>query len=173
MEPDWWLELENTYVERIHQRKQLFATHGKAILNCLPGSEAACKETMEMTLQFLVARYPQYFSLAYTTNLASAPDLFINKILGREFHIRKMDPLIVILENVPEDFAVTMQDADTGLYGLRAGVICSSLGWNLGMKLGMTLAEIHAPVPDYKEKLKFSIDRYATLYQLSLRRIQR
>lgn len=169
MEPDWWLELENTYVERIHQRKQLFATHGKAVLDCLPGAEAACKETMEMTLQFLVARYPQYFSFGHTTsNLVSAPDLFTNKILGREFHIRKMDPLIVILENVPEDFALTMPDMDTGLYVFRAGVICSSLGWNLGTKLGMTLAEIHAPVPDYKEKLKFSVDRCITSRQPSL-----
>lgn len=175
MEPDWWLELENTYVERIHQRKQLFATHGKAVLDSLPGSEAACKETMEMTLQFLVARYPQYFFLTHTTttNLASAPDLFINKILGREFRIREMDPLIVILENVPEDFALTMQDTDTGLYGFRAGVICSSLGWNLGTKLGMTLAEIHAPVPDYKEKLKPSMDRCVTLYQQSSSIVQR
>lgn len=174
MEPDWWLELENTYVERIQQRKQLFATHGKAVLDCLPGSEAACKETMEMALQFLVARYPQYFSLSHTTtNLTSAPDLFINKILDREFHIREMDPLIVILENVPEDFALTMQDTDTGLYEFRAGVICSSLGWNLGTKLGMTLAEIHAPVPDYKEKLKPSIDRCATLHQQSPPTIER
>lgn len=160
MEPDWWLELENTYVERIHQRKKLFATHGKAVLDSLPGSEAACKETMEMALQFLAARYPQYFSLANTTpTVSSAPDLFTNKILGREFRIREIDPLIILLENVPEDFALTMQDPDSGLYVFRAGVICSSLGWSLGTKLGLNLSEIHAPVPDYKEKLKFSIDR--------------
>lgn len=160
MEPDWWLELENTYVERIRQRKELFATHGKVVLDCLPGSEAACKEAMEMALQFLAARYPQYFSLVNTaSNPTSAPDVFINKILGQEFHISTMDPLVVLLENLPEDFAITLQDLDTGLYAFRAGIICSSLGWNLGTKLGMTLADIHAPVPDYKEKLKFSIDR--------------
>lgn len=163
MEPDWWLELENTYVERIRQRKELFATHGKAVLDSLPGSEAACKETMEMALQFLAARYPQYFSLANTTpTVSSAPDLFFNKILNREFRIREIDPLITLLENVPEDFALTTQDPDSGLYVFRAGVICSSLGWNLGTKLGLTLSEIHAPVPDYKEKLKFSIDKYVT-----------
>lgn len=160
MEPNWWLELENTYIDRIHQRKELFAKHGKAVLDSLPGSEAACKELMEMCLQFLVARYPQCFSLVNSgSSVAPAPDVFINKILDKEFRIREMEPLVVLLENVPEDFAITLQDMDTGLYVFKAGVICSSLGWNLGTKLGMTLSEIHAPVPDYKEKLKFSIDK--------------
>ena len=63
MEPNWWLELENTYEERIQQRQELFAEHGEAVLQALPGSELACKEVMEMSLQFLCARYPQYFTL--------------------------------------------------------------------------------------------------------------
>lgn len=165
MEPDWWLELENTYISRIQQRKELFANHGKAVLDSLPGSEAACKELMEMCLQFLTARYPHYFSLASSTpGVESAPDIFVNRILDKEFNIREMEPLKVLLENVPEDFAITLPDMDTGLYVFRAGVICSSLGWHLGTKLGMTLSEIHRPVPDYKEKLKFSIDRFVPIF---------
>lgn len=167
MEPDWWLELENTYVERIKQRKELFASHGKAVLDSLPGSEAACKELMEMCLQFLVARYPQYFSLVTTTS--GPPDLFVNRILAREFRIRELEPLTVLLENVPEDFAITLPDPETGLYVFRAGIICSSLGWNVATKIGMTLAEIHAPIPDYKEKLKFSLDRYDLIPSLTCR----
>lgn len=162
MEPDWWLELENTYTERIRQRKELFALHGKTILDSLPGSEAACKEVMEMALQFLVARYPQHFSLVRTTS-GKGPDLFINKILDKRFSLNEMHPLIVLLENVPEDFAITIPDPKSaGQYRLCAGVICSAIGWTLGTKLGMTLAEIHSPVPDFKEKLKLSLDRFFT-----------
>lgn len=53
-----------------------------------------------------------------------------------------------------------LRDERSGRYVLRAGVICSALGWNLGTKLGKHLADIHAPIPDYKEKMAFSMDRY-------------
>ncbi|KZF22904.1 alpha-1,2-mannosyltransferase [Xylona heveae TC161] len=154
MEPDWWLELENTYVTRIQQRRDLFAQYGKAVLDHLPGSELACKELMEMALQFLCSRYPQYFSLS------SDKRILHNRILGTETDLKAIHPLHVLLENVPEDFGIMLRDPTNGAYYLRAGVICSSLGWNLGLKVGKRLHEIHEPVPDYKEKMQFSMDRF-------------
>ncbi|KKA19840.1 hypothetical protein T310_6164 [Rasamsonia emersonii CBS 393.64] len=153
METDWWIELENTYRERIAQRKGLYAKHGNAVLSYLPGSELACKEMMEMVLQFICARYPKYFSL--TDNR-----ILTNRILGTEQDIRSKHPLEILMDNVPEDFAIMMRDDKTGYYFFRAGVICSSLGWNVGMKIGLPLHEIHKPIPDYKEKMQFSMDRF-------------
>ncbi len=154
MDTDYWLELENTYLERIAQRKQLFLENGKNVLQYLPGSELACKELMEMALQFLCARYPHYFSVS------NSKTIFINNILHTTTDLKAMHPLHVLLDNVPEDFAVMLRDPDNGFYYFRAGVICSSLGWDLGRKIGMQLHEIHAPIPDYKEKMQFSMDRY-------------
>jgi hypothetical protein len=153
MEPDWWLELENTYEERIKQRMQLLTEHGDAILQALPGSELACKELMEMVLQFLCARYPQYFSLNPTKTA------FYNGILKTETDLKTTLPLHVIFQNIPEDFAIMLRDVKTGYYIFRAGIICSSLGWNVATKIGQHLHEIHAPIPDYKEKMQFSMDR--------------
>lgn len=154
MEPDWWLELENTYVTRIAQRKKLYAEHGEAVLQWLPGSELACKELMETSLQFLCARYPQYFTL-HADNKT-----FENKILGTKQDVSAKHPLLVMLDNIPEDFAITLRNPDTGYYHFRAGMICSALGWNVGTKIGLQLHQIHAPIPDYKEKMQFSMDRY-------------
>ncbi|KAG6850376.1 hypothetical protein C0991_010455 [Blastosporella zonata] len=54
-----------------------------------------------------------------------------------------------------------MQESpETGKYELRAGIACSALGWTINSKLGKPLHEIHGIVPDYKEKLQFSMDRY-------------
>ncbi|KAF2100774.1 hypothetical protein NA57DRAFT_36924 [Rhizodiscina lignyota] len=154
MEPDWWLELESTYVERIHQRRELYKKYGKSVLDNLPGSELACKELMEMCLAFVVARYPQHFELD------KEKMLFHNRLLNTTSKLKEEEPLHVILNNIPEDFAIMLRDAETGGYVFRAGVICSSLGWNLGTKMGMKLYEIHEPIPDYKEKMQFSMDRY-------------
>jgi hypothetical protein len=153
LEPDWWLELESTYIKRIKQRQELYAKHGKLVLQALPGSEIACKELMEMCLDFLAARYPQYF------RLDKKKMVFYNGILNTESHLKQEDPLVIILNNIPEDFAITLRNPENGQYHFRAGVICSALGWNVDTKIGMNLAEIHQPIPDYKEKMQFSMDR--------------
>ncbi|PGH16199.1 hypothetical protein AJ79_01966 [Helicocarpus griseus UAMH5409] len=154
METDWWLELDQNYASRIAQRKSLYAKHGKAVLDYLPGSELACKELMEMAIQFLCARYPHYFSLSDDKRY------FHNGILGNKDDLKTKPPMEVLMDNIPEDFAIMMRDEKTGYYFLRAGVICSALGWNLGTKMGLQLHQIHAPIPDYKEKMQFSMDRY-------------
>lgn len=156
MEPEWWLELEHTYVERIAERKGLFKKFDKMVLNYLPGSELGCKEIMENALQFLCARYPQYFSLVYSR---SKGYVFRNSLLKNETIIKDMHPLHVLLENVPEDFAVMLRNPEDGMYYFRAGLLCSSLGWNVDTKLGLQLKEIHSPIPDYKAKMEFSMDR--------------
>ena len=108
---------------------------------------------MEMVLQFLVARYPPLFSLSDDKRT------FTNDILGTSQDITAKHPLLTIFDNVPEDFAIMLRDPMTGYYSFRAGVICSALGWNVGSKIGLQLHEIHAPIPDYKEKMQFSMDR--------------
>ncbi|KAH7926291.1 hypothetical protein BV22DRAFT_1128273 [Leucogyrophana mollusca] len=154
LEPDWWIELESTYRERIAQRTQLYAKHGKVIIDYLPGSEAACKELMEVVIQFLCVRYPNQFEYDDWTGS------FTNHILGSRFDTLKVHPLLFLLENVPEDFLITQEDEATGLYVMRAGVSCSAVGWNMSEKIGRPLHQIHGPVPDYKEKMAFSMDRY-------------
>lgn len=163
LEPDWYLEVEKNYAIRIAERKAIFAKHGKLVLNYLPGSELGCKEIMEMCLQFLCARYPQHFTLSHSPQNGH---VFHNGILKSETVINRMHPLHVLLENVPEDFAVMVRNPDDGCYYFRAGVICSALGWNVDTKLGMQLKEIHGPIPDYKEKMEFSMDRYVTPFLL-------
>lgn len=156
MDLDWWLELEHTYASRIAERKALFEKHGTGVLAYLPGSELACKEVMEMALQFFCARYPQYFSLSKDD---ARGFVFHNRILSTETVINSMHPLHVLLENVPEDFACMLRNPEDGCYYFRGGIICSSLGWSVASKIGLQLKEIHAPIPDYKEKMEFSMDR--------------
>ncbi|KAJ3824075.1 hypothetical protein F5880DRAFT_1623409 [Lentinula raphanica] len=152
MEPDYWLELESSYRERIAQRKDLYEKHGKKIIDALPGSELACRELMEMAIQFLCVRYPNQFQFDGR--------VLYNRILNTQSYVEKDDPLVVLNDNVPEDFLLTLPDPKTGLYTMVAGVCCSSLGWNVATKIGKPLREIHDVVPDYKEKMEFSMDRF-------------
>lgn len=154
MDPDYWLELEQSYRIRIQQRQELYLRHGRSVLDYLPGSELACHELMEMALQFLCTRYPNCFQLLnHQTTLR-------NTILNTETNLTLLHPLHVLLNNIPEDFTLTPRNPETGSYHLRAGIICSSLGWTLGSKLGQDIDTIHAPVPEYKSKISFSMNRF-------------
>lgn len=156
MDPDWWLELEASYVDTVRYRLDLWAKNGKTVLDYLPGSELAVKEGMEAALQFYCARYPQYFSLKRERERQW---VFHNRLLNTETVVQDHHPLHVLMHNVPEDFAFMLRNPDDGKYYLRAGAICSALGWNLGLKIGMELKEIHTAVPDYPEKMALSMDR--------------
>jgi len=138
----------------IKQRQDLFKEHGSKVLDYMPGSELVCKELMEMCLLFYSSRYPAYFSLSEDKKT------FHNHLLGTTTEIRRFHPLHILLNHVPEDFAIVLRSDEDGMYYFRAGVICSSLGWNVGTKIGMQLKDIHKPIPDYKEKMSFSMDRY-------------
>lgn len=159
MDVDWWIELENTYRERIEERKALHRKHGKLVLDYLPGSGLACKELLETVIQFLCSRYPQYFSCD--------GKVLSNRILGAKQDIEAKHPLEILLDHVPEDFAIMLRDRKTGQYYFRAGIICYSIGWTLGDKLELGLDQIHEPVPDYREKMGFSMNRYVESINIS------
>lgn len=155
MDADYWIELESTYCERIAQRKQLYEEQGTGVLDSMPGSELACRELMEMVLQFVCTRYPNQFQLdGY---------VFVNQILNTRTDLSTTPPLLVLLDNVPEDFGIMLRDDVTGRYVLRGGMVCSSVGWKLSEKVGLGLPGIHKVVPDYKEKMEFSMDRLVNL----------
>jgi hypothetical protein len=155
MEPDWWLEVEKDYISRVMKRRELYNKHGKNVLDYRPGSELACKELMEMCLQFYCARYPNYFQLS------SNNTVFCNRLLNEETIIKSVHPLVILMNNVPEDFAIVLRNEADGKYYFRAGSICSALGWNVSTKIDKSLFDIHHPVvPDYKEKMAMSMDRY-------------
>ncbi|KAL1958669.1 hypothetical protein VTO42DRAFT_4012 [Malbranchea cinnamomea] len=93
LEPNWWIELENTYRYRVKQRKQLDAKYGKAVLGHLP------------------------VYLPSISSLSEDKRYFRNKILGTSEDLGfGKPPLEILMDNVPEDFAIMMRDEKTGFY---------------------------------------------------------
>ncbi|KAG6902067.1 hypothetical protein C0995_004765 [Termitomyces sp. Mi166 len=164
-EPDFWLELESTYIDRLKQRKEIYSKYKTDVLSALPGSFSACVELAEMVVQFLCARYPRHFVFTPSTGM------FNNRILDQKVDTTTwrygdtgegagIKALEFLFDHVPEDFLVMQENIKTGKYELRAGIACSALGWTISRKLGKPLHEIHDPIPDYKEKMQFSMDRF-------------
>ncbi|ORY70972.1 uncharacterized protein BCR38DRAFT_453639 [Pseudomassariella vexata] len=156
LETDYWLELEHNYHRRMKQRLALLEEHGEKVLFWCPGSELASRELMEMVVQFLCIRYPHYFQLEQNNTVLR------NRLLDTVTEIPSMHPLQVLFNNVPEDFAVMCRNEEDGLYYLRSAMICSSVGWNIGLHKNKVLRRIHDNVPQWEEKMAFSVDRWFT-----------
>ncbi|KAG8166854.1 hypothetical protein KVR01_002543 [Diaporthe batatas] len=153
-DPDWWVELDQSYLSVMAQRKHLKEKHGELVYYSDPGTELACRELMEMLLLFICKRYPRHFSLQQGNTILQ------NRILNTRTDLLRTPPLEVIYQNIPEDYALVFRNEHDGLYHLRAAMVCSSVGWDIGMHRGKPLRMIHEGVPDYAEKMAFSLDRY-------------
>ncbi|KAI0123968.1 hypothetical protein BJ170DRAFT_586016 [Xylariales sp. AK1849] len=156
MEPDYWVELEQNYFRRMKQRLELLEKHGEKVMFHTPGSELASRELMEMVLQFLCIRYPHYFQLEEDDTI------FRNRLLDKVTVIDSMHPLEVLFHHVPEDYAVMCRNENDGMYYLRSAMICSSVGWNIGAHKDKVLRRIHDNVPQWEEKMAFSVDRWVS-----------
>lgn len=153
-DPDWWVELEQNYHTTMAARQKLLAKYPEHIMFSYPGSELACRELMEMLLQFITRRYPQYFSLdPFNTVLT-------NHLLHTTTNLVTTPPLQVIFSNIPEDYAIMLRNESDGLYYLRAAGVCSSVGWDIGQHRNKPLSDIHTHVPDFRERMAFSMDRF-------------
>lgn len=148
------MELEKNYHSTMAARLKVLENHSDLVFFSDPGSELGCRELMEMLVLFICKRYPQYFSLENDDTILH------NRLLNTKTDLISTPPLKVIFLNIPEDYAMVLRNEDSGFYHLRAAMVCSSVGWDVGMHRGKPLRAIHDHVPDYPEKMALSMDRF-------------
>lgn len=155
------IEMDNTYLSRIHLRRQIIADH-PTTLAFRPGSEAAIHEFYTWLTQYYL---PQRFPTMYTSVTADKPSsLLKNKVTGETIPIVPKDAQSALRElgsHVDTDFLFLLPSSpEDGKYHLEAFVTCFPSGFSTFEKLGLPLAAIHKPVPGYAEKLEKSMDRF-------------
>ncbi|KAK0671354.1 hypothetical protein QBC41DRAFT_316023 [Cercophora samala] len=151
--PDFWVELEQNYLPTMAARQKLLSEHPDRIFFQGPGADLACRELMEMLLQFLCRRYPSHF------HLSNDNTLFHNLLLATVTDLTSTPPLKVVFQNVPEDYAIMLRNQEDGFYYLRAASVCSSVGWHIAQHKDQPMKKIHTHVPD-ADKMQFSLDRW-------------
>ncbi|KAK4195338.1 hypothetical protein QBC40DRAFT_352589 [Triangularia verruculosa] len=152
-DPDYWIELEQNYSSTMAARQRLLSEHPDRIFFQGPGADLACRELMEMLLQFLCRRYPSHF------HLSTSNTFFHNNLLDTVTDLSSNPPLKSIFLNVPEDYAIMLRNEEDGFYYLRAASVCSSVGWHIAQHKDQPMKKIHTHVPD-ADKMQFSLDRW-------------
>jgi hypothetical protein len=149
-----WLHIDHHYQEEHTIRARNLDNHKSAVLQCLPGSEAACHELLDHVTSFLAERYPQSFTISQDGKN------IINHLTNETFLLgaANPEPLETATRLAMEDFNVLVKDEE-GSYRLLASATLFPAGWKLEERIGGTMADLHAPVPKWQEKLGSNVDR--------------
>ena len=141
---------ENRFAAQLAHKEEILAGGSGYYVQCPPGAEPAAWEALETLLSHAARNWPEFFGLTqsktewvWTNRLVEEttawapgePGTLPRPVwdwLGRQFQ---------------ED--LVLMDARDGETVCVAGHLCFGSGWALGEKLGRSLGDIHAGVPDF------------------------
>ena len=147
---DDWVKIDKTYPAQMKLRKELLKTHYDKVFctNEDDGCKLAKQELLEMLIDYLPKRFPNYYE-------AREGGIY-NKIL-REFISSdpndKMDPLIRCGELTQEDWCVMEYKEEHNAYVMTAGILYFPMRWSLLDKFNEPMAGIHKPVDGFLKHL--------------------
>lgn len=164
LDKDNWLSIDECYHAEHIARSSHLNQHKPDVLQCLPGSEAACAEVLDHVSTFLSARYPEYFTITQSNNMRS----ITNHLTGEKFPLgsENKEPLETAARLAMEDFNVLVRD-DEGQYRLQASATLFPAGWILEERIGGTMSDLHKPVPSWKKNLGSCVNRLVIQFAIS------
>jgi hypothetical protein len=110
---------------------------------------------------YLPTCYPTMFTLHPSASHATLENLVTSEFIPLIPPSSSLEALRTIGSHIDHDFLFMLPSAkDEGGYILEGFVVCFPSGFDTSKKAGMTLRDIHGPVPRYKEKLALSMDRF-------------
>lgn len=151
-----WIRIDRNYPERISLRKTLLAEHPDICVGTSEKANPAVRELYEeVILDLLPKRYPTMFRIT--------GDVFHNLVNGTQHRISSAlldhaSMLRYLAQNVEEDFYLMVPDAQKE-FVLQGFVACFPQGLLPSAKVGMSVSEIHKPVPGYEGRLRKGVNR--------------
>jgi hypothetical protein len=133
-----WIEWGPTGDEAVARKASLVEEHHDTVFATIEGIEADSNEMAAVLFDHLQDCWPERYGSAE---------------LDSHLH-----PLDAVARLVPEDLVLMVQRDGRLVFG--GGSVCFPNRWDLRSKLGLTMAEVHAPVAELNHQLEDSIDRF-------------
>lgn len=178
-EPSDWILLENTYKRRTAYRRKQLKEHPEIACLVQEGSEvdAAVHEYYEYMWYYLSEKYPKYFiksvddkdgsEWCYNSLWDEKFPMSAQKCLDLGLAKSTRDLAVICSSTHEEDFLLMTLDEthDPPMYRMRAVSSCFPAGFNPADKIGLTLRNIHKPVPGYAQRLDLSMNKFFAKFQ--------
>ncbi|KAK9425246.1 hypothetical protein SUNI508_13229 [Seiridium unicorne] len=150
MDKSEWIRIDRGYLRRLQERDRIMEGSRPEVIGSGPTVNLAIEELYEeIMIQFLPKRFPTMFSCIEKT--------FLNKVTGRTYSVDLAaidhDTMLRNLgENVEEDFYFMCPD-DQDELRLQGWIACFPGGFSTTARKGMSMREIHQPVPGFQQRI--------------------
>lgn len=158
------IQIDKHYADRIAQRKSLIRDNLDTVIGADEAiSKAAVHEMYTWLVKtYLPTRFPTMFNMA--VNPTSSQQELFNKVTSEWYSLRPEKTACETLRKlgsiVEDDFMFLLPARDGDGYALAAFIACFPNSFDAPSILNVKLRDIHKPVPGYKDKLEFSMDRW-------------
>lgn len=133
LEPERWIEPDGDLAEQVLLKRNLVAEHGELVLRAEPGTQEAQQEVLDLLTDYLPQYHPAHYRLAGTE-----PDIADEAIM----------PLYRAGLLVQDDLVI-MRKGENG-WRIAAAFLAFPSSWRLSEKFGLSMDEVHAPVPGFQ-----------------------
>ncbi|PTB64242.1 hypothetical protein BBK36DRAFT_1124158, partial [Trichoderma citrinoviride] len=160
MPRDDWIRIDSGYLDRIQQRRTIMREHAADALGTSPVANPAIAELYtEVMAKHLPQRFPTMFRI-----IKRRRQLLLNLATGTSHsldaaELTHAEMLRNLGESVEEDFYIMCPD-EQGEIRLQGYVACFPGGFLSFARVGMSMREIHRPVPGYTERIAKGADRH-------------
>ncbi|KAJ6779809.1 hypothetical protein PWT90_01501 [Aphanocladium album] len=151
-----WIRMDKGYLKRLDERLEIMEAHPAESIGSGPEVNPAIEELYEeLMLDYLPRRYPTMFALKER--------MLYNKITGKSYSVELSqlshdDMLRNLGENVEEDFYFMCPD-ENDEPRLQGWLACFPGGFLTTSRKGMSMREIHQPVPGYEQRIGKGADK--------------
>lgn len=155
------IEMDWHYLERIQLRRDLMTQHPEVVLAADRSIKPAVDEFYGWIFGvYLPLRFPRMFRKDMVESQPVVRNLITSETLPLSPPCEPLEALRALGAHLDDDFLFMLPSSDGDGYRLRGFVTCFPNGFNTRKKLGMSLREIHTPVPGYKQRIALSMDRF-------------
>jgi hypothetical protein len=160
-----WILIDKNYPSRMELKKGIIADVGNQVIECFPPGFDSCVEFLELLVQYLPRRYPTIFTVS------SDGTSVTNHVTGETLDLRPSNfnttdatshnhPLYLCSRLTEDDISILIYDPAEDEYRLQAALFGFPAGFFAAKKMGLSLSEIHGPVPTYEAKLKMPMNKF-------------
>ncbi|MEV4605536.1 DUF3445 domain-containing protein [Neorhizobium sp. LMR1-1-1.1] len=140
LEPERWIEPDGDLAEQVLLKRNLVAEHGELVLRAEAGTQEAQQEVLDLLIDYLPHYHPENY-----------------RLVGNDMRIAGLDPDIADEAMMPlhragllvQDDLVIMRKGENG-WRIAAAFLAFPSSWRLSEKFGLSMDEVHAPVPGFE-----------------------
>ena len=157
-----WIQIGPAYERDLAAKRDVLARHPGTVLSFVQGIQEEASEVLRALVHHLTDRWPQWFTLTdgAITNHRTGETFVLDGQELRETRdsANPPHPLDTAGRLVQEDLVLLVERAEGLVVG--GGSVCFPNRWDLGSKLGLRLADVHAPVSRLNDQLGGSVETF-------------